>query len=156
MPGGPASSGNLTVFPHDVRRPVCIIRPMLQTGIINPHVLQLIARIRHTNTLVIADWAFPYWPEIETVDISLTKGIPTVLEVLELLKPNFKIGRIWQAEEFLATNPQETVNTFAKSFGSIPLTREPHVEFKKRVPRAIGLIRTGDPTAYGNLILESE
>ena len=129
---------------------------MLQTGILNPHVLQLIARIRHTNTLVIADWAFPYWPEIETVDISLTKGIPTVLDVLDLLKPNFKIGRIWQAEEFLATNPQETVNTFAKSFGSIPLTREPHVEFKRRVPKAIGLIRTGDPTAYGNLILESE
>lgn len=156
MPGGRASRGNLTTFPHDVRRPVCIIRPMLQTGILNPHVLQLIARIRHTNTLVIADWAFPYWPEIETVDISLTKGIPTVLDVLELLKPNFKIGRIWQAEEFLATNPQETVNTFAKSFGSIPLTREPHLEFKRRVPRAIGLIRTGDPTAYGNLILESE
>jgi D-ribose pyranase len=135
---------------------VCIILRMLQTGILNPHVLQLIARIRHTNTLVIADWAFPYWPEIETVDISLTKGIPNVLDVLELLKPNFKIGRIWQAEEFLATNPQETVDTFAKSFGTIPLTREPHVEFKKRVPKAIGLIRTGDPTAYGNLILESE
>ena len=129
---------------------------MLQSGILNPHVLQLIARIRHTNTLVIADWAFPYWPEIETVDISLTHGIPTVLDVLDLLTPVFKIGRIWQAEEFMATNPQETVNRFAKSFGAIPLTREPHVEFKKRVPKAIGLIRTGDPTAYGNLILESE
>jgi D-ribose pyranase len=79
-----------------------------------------------------------------------------VLDVLDLLKPNFKIGRIWQAEEFLATNPQETVEAFAKSFGSIPLTREPHLDFKKRVPGAIGLIRTGDPTAYGNLILESE
>jgi D-ribose pyranase len=129
---------------------------MLQTGILNPHVLQLIARIRHTNTLVIADWAFPYWPEIETVDISLSRGIPTVLDVLDLLTPVFKIGRIWQAEEFLGTNPQETVNRFAQSFGKIPLTREPHVEFKKRVPGAIGLIRTGDPTAYGNLILESE
>lgn len=129
---------------------------MLQSGILNPHVLQLIARIRHTNTLVIADWAFPFWPEIETVDISLTKDIPTVLDVLDLLTPVFKIGRIWQAEEFMATNPQETVNRFAKSFGTIRLTREPHVEFKKRVPKAIGLIRTGDTTAYGNLILESE
>ena len=132
-----------------------MIRPMLQSGILNPHVLQLIARIRHTNTLVIADWAFPFWPEIETVDISLTQGIPTVLDVLDLLTPAFKIGRIWQADEFLATNPQETVNRFAQSFGKIPLTREPHVEFKKRVPKAIGLIRTGDPTPYGNIILES-
>ena len=128
---------------------------MLQTGILNPHVLDLIARIRHTNTLVIADWAFPYWPEIETVDISLTKNIPTVLDVLDLLTPVFKIGRIWQAEEFLTTNSEETVARFAKSFGEIPLTREAHVEFKKRVPGAIGLIRTGDTTKYGNIVLES-
>jgi D-ribose pyranase len=32
---------------------------------------------------------------------------------------------------------------------------EPHVDFKKRVPNAIGLIRTGDTTQYGNIILES-
>ena len=132
-----------------------MIACMLQSGILNPHILQLIARIRHTNTLVIADWAFPFWPQIETVDISLTHGIPTVLDVLDLLTPVFKIGRIWQAEEFLANNTQETVTRFRKSFGDIPVTREAHVEFKKRVPLAIGLIRTGDPTPYGNIILES-
>jgi len=128
---------------------------MLQSGILNPHVLELIARIRHTNTLVISDWAFPYWPEIETVDISLTHNIPTVLDVLDLLTPVFKIGRIWQAEEFVATNPADVVERYAKSFGEIPLTREAHVDFKKRVPHAIGLIRTGDATPYGNIIIES-
>ncbi len=129
---------------------------MLQTGILNPHLLELLARIRHTNTLVIADWAFPYWPEIETVDIALTRGIPTVLDVLDLLTPVFKIGRIWQADEFVTCNDQATIDRFATSFGKIPLTREAHNDFKKRVPHAIGLIRTGDPTAYGNIILESE
>lgn len=128
---------------------------MLQTGILNPHLLDLLARIRHTNTLVISDWAFPYWPQIETVDISLTHGIPTVLDVLDLLTPVFKIGRIWQAEEFVACNSAEMVARFAKSFGELPLTREAHVDFKKRVPHAIGLIRTGDATPYGNLIIES-
>ena len=128
---------------------------MLQTGILNPHVLDLVARIRHTNTLVISDWAFPFWPEIETVDISLTHNIPTVLDVLDLLTPIFKIGRIWQAEEFVATNSGDVVERFAKSFGEIPLTREAHIDFKKRVPHAIGLIRTGDATPYGNLIIES-
>ena len=63
---------------------------MLQTAILNPALLDLLARVRHTNTLVIADWAFPYWPEIETVDISLTRGIPTVLDVLDLLTPVFQ------------------------------------------------------------------
>jgi len=37
----------------------------------------------------------------------------------------------------------------------IPITFETHADFKKRVPHAIGLIRTGDTTQYANLILES-
>lgn len=128
---------------------------MLKSGILNPHVLSLVARIRHTNTLVIADWAFPFWPEIETVDISLTHGIPTILDLLDLLTPVFKIGRIWQADEFITNNQPETIARFHQSFGDIPVTREAHNDFKKRVPRAIGLIRTGDATPYGNVILES-
>lgn len=131
---------------------------MLQQGVLNPALLNLIARIRHTNRLVIADWAFPFWPEIEVVDISLIRGIPTVLDVLEALKPNFMIGRVWQAEEFVSANPAETVARFDRSLGGIPnveITRLPHVDFKVLVPRTIGLIRTGDPTAYGNIILES-
>lgn len=128
---------------------------MLKSGILNPHVLDLVARIRHTNTLVISDWAFPFWPQVETVDISLTHGIPSILDVLDLLTPVFQIGRIWQADEFVGNNPPETVARFTKSFGDIPVTREAHVDFKKRVPHAIGLIRTGDATPYGNVIIES-
>ncbi len=131
---------------------------MLQQGILNPDILHLLARIRHTNTLVISDWAFPYWPEIETIDISLTQGVPTILQVLELLKPNFKIGRILQAKEFLTTNSEETVKAYNSSFQEIPnviIEHPAHLDFKKLVPNAIGLIRTGDTTAYGNIILES-
>jgi D-ribose pyranase len=128
---------------------------MLQEGILNPAILSLVARVRHTNTLVIADWAFPYWPELETVDISLTRGIPTVLQVLKLLRPNFKIGEIFMAEEFSGTNPPEVLEAFSQTFAGLTVTREPHLQFKKRVPQAIGLIRTGDTTAYGNIILQS-
>ena len=129
---------------------------MLQDGILNPHILDLLARVRHTNTLVIADWAFPFWPQIETVDISLTRGIPNILDVLHLIRPNFKIGKVWQAEEFLDTNPKETLKAFDDAFEGIPeVERLPHVTFKTMVPSAIGLIRTGDPTAYGNIIIES-
>ncbi len=131
---------------------------MLQNGILNPGLLSLLARVRHTNRLVIADWAFPYWPDLEVVDLSLVKGIPTVPDVLEALSPNFKIGGIWQAEEFLAENPRETITRFDTCFGRYPearITRLPHLKFKEMVPAAIGLVRTGDPTAYGNVILES-
>jgi D-ribose pyranase len=36
-----------------------------------------------------------------------------------------------------------------------PIDYAPHVDFKLRVPGAIGLIRTGDSTQYGNVIVES-
>ena len=42
----------------------------------------LLSRVRHTNTLVIADRGFPFWPTIETVDLTLIDNIPTVLNVL--------------------------------------------------------------------------
>ncbi len=135
---------------------------MIQQGILNPDILHLLARIRHTNTLVISDWAFPYWDEIETVDITLCRGIPTITDLLNLLHDNFKVGKIWQAEEFLTNNPSEDIGKYETSFNgfkglypSVEFARLPHNDFKKLVPNAIGLIRTGDPTAYGNVILES-
>lgn len=128
---------------------------MIINGIINPHVLDLISRIRHTNTIVIADAAFPYWPMIETVDLSLIRGVPTVLEVLGAILPNWKCGEVIMAEEFKSHNNTATRNAFRKACKGIPMTFEPHLEFKTRVPDAIGLIRTGDTTAYGNMMLVS-
>lgn len=128
---------------------------MLKTGILNPHVLHLMSRVRHTNTLVISDRGFPFWPTIETVDLSLIDNVPTVLQVLEALRSNFVIGKAWMAEEFVAHNSEAAQQRFATALDGISLVREPHDEFKRRVPSAIGLIRTGDTTQYGNMILES-
>jgi len=128
---------------------------MLKTGILNPHLNHLLSRVRHTNTLVIADRGFPFWPQIETVDLSLVDGIPTVLQVLAAVRGNFKLGRAWMAREFVKNNDKTVQAAFAQALCGVPLTHEPHVQFKKRVPAAIGLIRTGDTIQYANLILES-
>ena len=128
---------------------------MLKTGILNPQILSLIARVRHTNLLVIADRGFPYWPMIETVDISLVDGIPTVLQVFEAIQSACQIGQIYMAEEFLGVNTSEVKNRIAATAGGVPIQFEPHIDLKKRVPGAIGLIRTGDTVQYANMILES-
>lgn len=128
---------------------------MLKTGILNPAINSLLSRVRHTNMLVISDRGFPYWPEIETVNISLVDGIPTVVQVLEALRPNFVVGQAYMAEEFKRANKAGTVKKFQEALAGIPLSFEPHVELKKRVPHAIGLIRTGDSVQYANTILVS-
>jgi D-ribose pyranase len=128
---------------------------VLKTGILNPAINSLLSRIRHTNTLVIADRGFPFWPQIETIDISLIDDIPRVLDVLRALRENFFVAQTFMAEEFLQVNSAEVKASFAGALGGVPVIYEPHILFKKRVPNAIGLIRTGDTTPYANLILES-
>ncbi len=128
---------------------------MLKTGILNPHIAALLARVRHTNTLVIADRGFPFWPEIETVDISLVDDVPTVLDVIRAIRGSFHVGKVYMAEEFLAVNSSDTQVAFASALEGVAATYEPHVEFKRRVPKAIGLIRTGDTIQYANVVLES-
>ena len=128
---------------------------MLKTGILNPSVLELLACVRHTNTLVIADRGFPFWPQIKTVDLSLVDDVPTVLQALAAIRGNFVVGKAWMAKEFLKANTKKTQIRFAFALKGVPTKFEPHVDFKKRVPHAIGLIRTGDTTQYANMILES-
>ena len=128
---------------------------MIKTGILNPQVNSLLSRVRHTNTLVIADRGFPFWPQIETVDLSLVDDIPRVLDVLAAVRGNFSIGRFYMAEEFMRHNSDQIVGEFRAAMTGVELVHEPHVEFKRRVPQAIGLIRSGDTTQYANVILES-
>ena len=126
---------------------------MLRTGILNPQINSLLARVRHTNTLVIADRGFPFWPVVETIDLALVDDKPTVLDVLEAIAPNFVIGHAWMAAEFRQHNDSALLDRFQSLLP--PLTFEPHAELKLRVPRAIGLIRTAGTAQYSNLILES-
>jgi D-ribose pyranase len=128
---------------------------MLKNGILNPHVLSLLARVRHTNTLVIADRGFPSWPDIETIDLSLVDDVPTVVQVIQALRPNFDAAQAWMAEQFVQQNTDDVVQRFAEALAGVPVAYEPHVEFKRRVPPATGLIRTGDTIQYANVILES-
>lgn len=128
---------------------------MLKTGILNPAISSLISRVRHTNRLVIADRGFPFWPQIETVDISLVDNIPRVLDVFNAIRANFSIGRVFMAEEFLSTNELHVRHSFERALSEVTVVFEAHNALKTRVPGAIGLIRTADTIQYANMIVES-
>jgi D-ribose pyranase len=142
-------------FGFIVGLPAVVSRRMIKTGILNPHVLSLLARVRHTNALVIADRGFPFWPMIETVDLSLIDGVPTVLQVLAAVRQNFIVAEAFMAEEFLRVNSPAVRRNFAVALDGARLAHEPHVDFKRRIPGAIGLIRTGDTVQYANMLLIS-
>jgi len=128
---------------------------MLNTGIYNPYINSLISRVRHNNLLVIADRGFTHYPQVETVDISLVDDIPSVLQVFNAIKPNFDICHIYMANEFKLENTEQVQDMYKKAVGIIPVTFEPSDEMKKRVPDAIGIIRTADSIQYANMVLVS-
>lgn len=128
---------------------------MIQNGILNLAVASLLRRVRHTNTLAIADRGFPSWSDVETIDLSLVDDVPTVLQVLGAILADFKIGKAWIAEEFLAENDEPVQRVFYEALSPVELLHEPHVDFKRRILACVGLIRTGDTTQYANIVLES-
>jgi D-ribose pyranase len=128
---------------------------MTNSGILNPQLLALLARVRHTNALVIADRGFPFWPMIETIDVSVVDDLPTVLQLIRAVRANHQFTEAYLAREFLANNSKITAGKFRAALRGATVRFEPHVEFKQRAPHAIGLIRTGDTTQYGNTILVS-
>jgi D-ribose pyranase len=130
---------------------------MLKHGILNPALLELLGRFRHTNTIVIADRGFPSWPSVPTIDLSLVDNIPTVEQVLLALLPTCSIGAAVRAKEFKSHNSAATISAAEKLLRThgIKLTYEKHATLKKRVPSALALIRTADTSPYANIILES-
>lgn len=131
---------------------------MFHSDILNPDLAALFARFRHTNTLVICDLGFPFWKDVPTVDISLTRDIPTVRDVLRATQGRLELGKVWMAEEFMGYHGAQASDMLAEyrsALSGFEITFEAHDVLKQRVPGSIGVIRTGDSTGYGNIILES-
>ena len=81
--------------------------------------------------------------------------IPSVLQVFEAIKQNFDICQIFMAQEFKLENTAQVQDMVKKAVGSIPMSFEPSDDMKKRVPKAIGIIRTADSIQYANMLLVS-
>jgi len=128
---------------------------MFVNGIINPAINSLLSRVRHTNTLIITDWGFPYMAGVETIDISLVAGVPRVVDVLRAIRTNFNCGKGVMAEEFRQVSSAETLRSYEELLEGVSIVWEPQASLKARAREVVGVIRTGDTTRFGNIILES-
>lgn len=128
---------------------------MFVNGIINPAINSLLSRVRHTDTLIISDWGFPNMAGVETIDISLVAGIPRVVDVVRAIRMNFNCAKGVMAKEFREVNSTETLCKYEELLNGVSIVWEPHAALKLRAERVVGIIRTGDTTRFGNIVLES-
>ena len=75
--------------------------------------------------------------------------------MLTAVKENFVMAHAYMAEEFTQHNGLEPREAVERALAGVPLSFEAHDLFKKRIPSATGLIRTGDTIQYANMVLVS-
>ena len=127
---------------------------MRETGIINNDISDVFSMMGHMDELIVCDAGFPIPLGIRTVDISLAKDKPTVLELLEVLKVHFSVEKLIIAEETKQVSPTR-FKAITDIFGDVPVETVPHTDFKKHSKTVKAVIRTGDFTAYSNVLLVS-
>jgi D-ribose pyranase len=128
---------------------------MQETGILNRELSAVIAMMGHTDELIVCDAGFAIPLGVKTVDISLSKDHPTLLETLAELKRHFSVEKLVMAEETKNVSPSRfaaIVELFGKA---MPVETIPQTAFRQRAKTVKAIIRTGDFTAYSNVLLVS-
>ena len=128
---------------------------MLNNGVINGQLASVLARFRHVNTIAIVDGPFPSYPDVETVDLALIMGVPTVPNVLDAILPLLDITGLYLANEFSEKVDAKIVSEYKSHYSKIPITLIPHQEFKLKVKQTLAIIHTGDSVPYSSVILRS-
>ena len=128
---------------------------MIKNGILHPQLASLLARFRHVNAIAIVDGPFPTYPNVETIELAITMGWPTIPQVLDVILPKLEITSLLLANEFSEKVDNKTVQDYLKHHQGIPTTKIPHSEFKIQVGQCLGIIHTGDQIPYSSVILKS-
>ncbi|MCP3032348.1 D-ribose pyranase [Halobacillus sp. A1] len=127
---------------------------MKKHGVLNREIASVLARLGHTDTIVIADCGLPVHDQTKCIDVSLSLGIPGVLQVMRTLIEDMEVEAVTVAEE-MERNNKQMFTELHKDFASKDVRIVSHDELKKAAKEAKAVIRTGEATPYSNFILHS-
>lgn len=125
---------------------------MKKDRILNPELIAQIAAIGHTEYMVIADAGLPIPQGVKVIDLSVVRGVPTLLQVLDAVEEELVSESYILASEMPSKSPELYIQTRERLSGR-PEIQVPHEEFKKMTQNAKAVIRTGETTSYANIIL---
>jgi len=125
---------------------------MKKIGIMNFPISAAIASLGHNDTLTIVDAGFPIPSTTERIDITLTPGVPSFLQTLEVVLNELFVERAIVAEEINSYSPQ-IYKGIQELLLNTPIDMIKHIEFKKKTKTTRAVIRTAEFTPYANIIL---
>jgi D-ribose pyranase len=128
---------------------------MQEVGIINRELARVLAAQGHGDLLMVVDAGFAIPKGADVVDISLAANCPALIDTLTELKKFFSVEKLIFANDTKAVSPS-MFSAIRKLFGkSVPVEMITHPQLKEMSHKVKAVIRTGDFTAYANVILVS-
>lgn len=129
---------------------------MKKNGILNSEISKVLADLGHTDEIIIADCGLPVPDDVKKIDLALTKGTPTFIDVLSTVLLDMKIESAILAEEIKENNQsvhEKTLNKLNEEDARVLYLS--HEAFKEQSKQAKAIIRTGEVTPYANVILQA-
>jgi len=129
---------------------------MKKSILLNSEISYEIAKLGHTQTVTIGDAGLPIPGNTKRIDLAVTKGIPSFLQVLDAVLSEMKVEKVILAEEINKKAPglrAEITRRF--NLSETELEFVPHELFKELTSKSEAIIRTGETTPYANIILTS-
>lgn len=127
---------------------------MKKSAVINSEISQVIANMGHFDLLSIGDAGMPVPRDTKKIDLAVTNGVPSFLEVLDNVLEELEVQKIFLAEEIKKANPSVLLS-IEERFNNIPIEFIPHSDMKEKLSETHAFIRTGEMTPYANILLES-
>lgn len=121
---------------------------MKKRGILNAELAGALARLGHTDVVLLADCGMPIPRGVPVIDLALVHGIPRFEQVLDALLDEMVFQACVAAEE-AKTAPAGVL--LAERFDEIEFIS--HAELKKFSATAKLFIRTGEATPFANAAL---
>lgn len=125
---------------------------MKHSGVLHAELSKIIAELGHQQTLIIADYGLPAPKGVPVIDLALRKGIPSFIDVLEIVLEELHVESALVAKEL--TNNQEMLQRIQ---GMFPFQLEmcEHTQLKLETEQAVAMVRTGEHSPFANIILRS-
>ncbi|MHC9533513.1 D-ribose pyranase [Dellaglioa sp. L3N] len=127
---------------------------MKKTAVINSNLSRVISKMGHYDTLAIGDAGMPVPDGTEKIDLAVTNGIPSFMDVLDNILEELEVQKIYLANEIKIKNP-EILDQIKRRMSGVQIDFIPHEKMKKDLQTAHAFVRTGEMTPFANIILVS-
>ncbi|GGJ66762.1 D-ribose pyranase [Deinococcus aquiradiocola] len=124
---------------------------MKHQGLLHPELSGIVAGIGHTQTIVIGDVGLPVPDGVRRIDLAVSAGVPSLLDVLRAVLSELIVEGVTVAEETRLYSPDWSAQL--EPLLPAPRREVPHTRFKELVQDAYVVVRTGEVTSYANVIL---